>query len=404
MADRDADEYRALTATLQSFYRFHQWQYEELVKPRKLKLGSLSEDEILLVPWLPKYVSDLALCIGMNQDFTTRLALGVAADWGVSPNPAEWSDCSASEFDKVRLVLLQMVREWSSDGQAERDMVYGRIISELTARFPEEERPNTRILVPGCGLGRLVLDLVKKGFQTQGNEFSYHMLLALNFVLNHTQFADHYLLLPYLHKALHLAKRLNQLRPVTIPDVNPLEIHELAAKNPSIPYADLMSMTAGSFTDLYGPPNLVESESYSNDAGASDFRHANAGAFDVVATTFFLDTALNIIDYIKTIHHCLKPGGLWVNFGPLLWHFEDDPSTFHIHKQLKKDGPIDLVPSTMRGLELSREELVELVQKVGFDFEIRESDIESTYSADVRALGGFVYKCEYWVARRRVTD
>lgn len=401
MANEDDDELRALTSTLQSFYRFHQWQYEEIVKPRKLKLGSLSEDEILLIPWFPKHVSDLALCVGMNQDFTSRLALGVAADWGVPANPAEWSNCSASDFDKVRLVLLQLAREWSSDGEQEREKAYGRVISELCARFPEESRPKTRVLVPGCGLGRLVLDLVKKGFQTQGNEFSYHMLLALNFVLNHTQFANHYLLFPYLHKALHLAKRLNQLRPVTIPDVNPLEIHELAERNPSVPYGDFMSMTAGSFTDLYGPPNLVESESYSNDARASDFRHSNEGAFDVVATTFFLDTALNIIDYIKAIHHSLKENGLWVNFGPLLWHFEDDSSTFHIQKQLKKDGPVELVPSTMQGLELSREELIQLVQKMGFDLEVHESDIETTYSADVRALGAYVYKCEYWVACKR---
>lgn len=39
--------------------------------------------------------------------------------------------------------------------------------------------------------------------------------------------------------------------------------------------------------------------------------------FDCVATCYFIDTATNVLDYMECIQHVLKPGGLWVNLGPL---------------------------------------------------------------------------------------
>lgn len=42
-----------------------------------------------------------------------------------------------------------------------------------------------RVLVPGCGLSRLLFEVVKRGYGGQGNEFSYQMLLVSNYMLNH---------------------------------------------------------------------------------------------------------------------------------------------------------------------------------------------------------------------------
>jgi len=44
-----------------------------------------------------------------------------------------------------------------------------------------------------------------------------------------------------------------------------------------------------------------------------------ASQFDVIVTHFFIDTARNLLAYIDTIHRLLRPGGYWINFGPLLY-------------------------------------------------------------------------------------
>lgn len=47
------------------------------------------------------------------------------------------------------------------------------------------------------------------------------------------------------------------------------------------------------------------------------------GTFDAVVTCFFIDTAHNIIDYLEVIHGVLRPGGVWIHLGPLLWHWAE---------------------------------------------------------------------------------
>ena len=38
-----------------------------------------------------------------------------------------------------------------------------------------------------------------------------------------------------------------------------------------------------------------------------------------------MDTAKNIIAYTETIYNILKPGGVWLNLGPLVYHFAERP-------------------------------------------------------------------------------
>lgn len=398
----DLEEYKALTSTLLAYYNFGKYSYQNLIAPRRIKIESLSQSDLDLIPWYPKHIDNIQQCLEMNKDFALNLALSVAADWGVLLDPSQWAEAKPQDFDKVNSILLQLSREWSDDGELERQQVFGKIIEEVCLSYPDvSSRQKTRILIPGCGTGRLVFEMVKHGFECQGNEFSYHMLLASNFILNHSFVAHNYSIFPFLSKFSHLTKRSNQIRPVTVPNVNPGEINELQEKNPSIPYTELMSMTAGSFLDLYGPELSTESSDFysTDDLQAKEFRESNKDSFDVLITCFFLDTASNIIDYIKTIHHTLKAGGKWINFGPLLWHFEDDGNMSYI-KRKTSAGVEESIPTALKGLELSRDDLLELVEKMGFSFEKRESEIVTKYCGDGRLLGGFEYKCEYWVARK----
>jgi carnosine N-methyltransferase len=41
-----------------------------------------------------------------------------------------------------------------------------------------------KVLVPGAGLARLCCELAGEGFEAQGNEFAYFMLIASAFILN----------------------------------------------------------------------------------------------------------------------------------------------------------------------------------------------------------------------------
>lgn len=45
--------------------------------------------------------------------------------------------------------------------------------------------------------------------------------------------------------------------------------------------------------------------------------------WDCVITLFFIDTAHNVLEYIDVIKRILKKGGIWINLGPLLYHYTD---------------------------------------------------------------------------------
>ena len=106
-------------------------------------------------------------------------------------------------------------------------------------------------------------------------------------------------------------------------------LSELKEKTPSIAYEELMSITAGSFLELYGPNKPSDTL---NDPAAIELKNSSKDSFDVVVTNF-LDTASNIIEYVRAINHVLKNGGRWINFGPLLWHFEGDYNVSYINRE-----------------------------------------------------------------------
>jgi SAM-dependent methyltransferase len=56
-----------------------------------------------------------------------------------------------------------------------------------------------------------------------------------------------------------------------------------------------------------------------------------SSSFDVVVTSFFIDTARDIYEYLAVIKNVLKPGGLWINSGPLHYHQRDAIPYSHEH-------------------------------------------------------------------------
>ncbi|ETW77530.1 hypothetical protein HETIRDRAFT_327542, partial [Heterobasidion irregulare TC 32-1] len=266
------------------------------------------------------------------------------------------------DMDKVRSTLKQFVRDWSQEGREEREASYTPLKDALVEHFsdiPVEERRNLHVLVPGAGLGRLAFDVAKLGFACQGNEFSHYMLLSSYFILNCTDTINQYTLYPYVHSFSNLPDRAAILREVKIPDVLP----------GGLAPGSNFSLVAGDFEEIYGSDSDDENGPYS-------------GPWDAILTCFFIDTAKNIVNYLRIIHKILAPGGVWINLGPLLWHFENNSSND---------------PS----IELDLEEVKELARTIGFEIK-NERTISTTYVNNQDSLLGYVYHAAFWIATKKM--
>ncbi|XP_065828165.1 carnosine N-methyltransferase-like [Oscarella lobularis] len=256
---------------------------------------------------------------------------------------------SGVDMDKVTTTVKQFYRDWSIEGEAEREICYHPIIEELQMRLPlSSERP-VSVLVPGSGLGRLAFEIAKLGYQCQGNEWSMFMLTASHFMLNHVKGTNVYTIHPWLHHFCNNLANEDQLQTVRIPDVDP---H-------SMPKGSHFSMAAGSFTEVYTEPNV----------------------WDCVATCYFIDTAANVLDYVETISNILKPGGYWINFGPLLYHFADMPNE--------------------KSVELSYETIKRaMLTHYGFQLIKEVTNVPSTYIQSPKSMMKMTYNCVFFVVQK----
>ena len=170
-------------------------------------------------------------------------------------------------------------------------------------------------------MGRLVYDFAVEGYASQGNEFSYFMLIASNFILNLIEEKEQFTIQPFIHNFSNLFEEKDPFEAYQIPDVNP---------SSEMPPESDFSMVAGEFVEVYD--KQVEE-------------------WDGVVTCFFLDTANNVLDYIKTIAKIVKKNGIWVNFGPLLYHYSEMEEEVSI--------------------ELSWEEVKHVIEELGFEIKVQ---------------------------------
>ncbi|KAK3370131.1 N2227-like protein-domain-containing protein [Podospora didyma] len=300
--------------------------------------------------------------------------------------PLKWvKTAKPQDIDKARCTIRQFFRDWSAGGEAERKLCYGPVMQALCnekANKPTgQDSPLLKVLVPGAGLGRLVFDLTANGFDAEGNEISYHQLLGSSYILNMCEREGQHTIYPWIHSFSNHKTRENHLRGYQVPDVHPATRLAEAQK---LGRVGTMSMVAADFLCLY-----------------SDKAHKDT--YDAVAAVFFLDTAPNILRYLETIFHCLKPGGILVNFGPLLWHFEDDAPSKHNTDDEGNSGRLGTETNGIAdpgSYELTDEEVMELVGRVGFMVESRETGLEAPYIRDTESMMQSVYKASTWVARK----
>lgn len=306
-----------------------------------------------LVPNIPPKIATSKQCIYQNNLFLKSLL-----DWlstsGTSPPPLCYATAAADywvskhgnrinpqDADKVRYIFKNLMRDWSEEGRAEREQSYGLLYKTIKQIFfsgqttsgittMPHDHSNTvavatddidegdtecldtdsktslqcspihppNILVPGCGLARLCVELAGMGCHVLGNEHSYFMLLVSSFMLNGCLRDNQFALFPWVHSNSNTSSDSDQLRCVMIPDVHPGSIiqdpchrdgcsaHDGTHDDSTRCYGR-MGMAAGDFVEVF------RDEEY-------------ASSFDAVVTCFFIDTAHNVIEYMEIIHNILK--------------------------------------------------------------------------------------------------
>lgn len=291
---------------------------------------------------------------------------------------------TSHHLDKARSTIRQLYRDWSAEGAAERHACYGPILEDLNAEFFHlDDKSDAKVLVPGAGLGRLVFEICLRGYSVRGNEISWHQLIASNWVLNHTAPGKTHDLYPFAGEFSNVISRDHQLQAVKVPDVHPGSAFLQASENSRKPHSERLGMSIGDFVGIFSKGECADE-------------------FDAIATTFFIDTAPNVIVYIKAVWNCLKPGGIWTNLGPLLWHFEERAPTKKEEIDLADASEADRTGIEEPGsFELTDEEVLLLVGQMGFDIERHEMTEETGYIHNATSMMQNIYRPSHWTARKR---
>ena len=323
---------------------------------RKIKaFETLSKKQQDMIPTLKIRLERALKAVDINFEFIKNIVfcadeMFVNSDMKNGINQGDSEPITKDDIDRVLSTLSQCVRDWSSDGEEERKMCYEPIINELSELYPTDvfDRKKINVLIPGAGLGRLLFDISQNGFNCHGNEFSLYMLFASNFILNYCPKVGCVTVFPWIHHTSNVLSNDDQMREVKLPDVNTQEMD-----------GERISMGAGDFLEVYTKPNC----------------------WDCIAMSFFLDTAHNVIEYIEKVWQILKPGGYWINFGPLLYHFADVADQFSI--------------------ELTYDELRKVILE-DFKFKLikEQTGVKATYVQNKESMLKTEFECIFFVVQK----
>ncbi|XP_055857398.1 carnosine N-methyltransferase isoform X2 [Episyrphus balteatus] len=355
----EEDERRHFLNIIQALKCYRSYSYARVDKT-EYYLNTLNERHQNMLAKYRNHIGDVRYCIDENFKVIQKMLRDsdeVEKLFCQYPGPAvRQEDSQASQkvryqdMENVQSTLKQFARDWSAEGEPERSQCYKPIIDAIESFFDPEkmELNEVKVLVPGAGLGRMAYELACRGYFCEGNEFSYFMLIASNFVLNQCTIENQFTLYPWVHQYVNNLRKCDQIAPIKFPDVCPLK---------SPPKGEIM-ITAGDFLQVYEIPN----------------------SYDCVATCFFIDCANNIVEFIETIYKILVPGGIWVNLGPLLYHFSDMQSE--------------------NSIEPTHEDLMTIIDAVGFETIKSETGVRTKYAQNPRSMLKSEYESLFWVCRK----
>lgn len=387
------NELKTVQQTLRSFLNYTQYVEQEYYAPRVKKWDSLPNAQKELIPWYSTYLDEIKQCIEINGSFFLALAQFGAELWDLNLEEVEsWPIPSCMDMSKTVSMLSQVAREWSEDCADERKFLPSKVSMVYQRSSEMTNKTEFKILNPGTGTGRFVAEMARQGYTCEGNEYSYHMLIMSMYILNGGHKPNSLRIYPFIHTFSHWQDKESQLKLITVPDISLQSV---------IQDGSLMSISAGSFIDCYGPNiGIQASNNYSTEQAMVITRAEAESSKDLVVTNFFIDTGPNILEYLAAICHVLKPNGHWINYGPLLYHFESDSqvesTTYEIDRFTGQHTNIHYnVP--LKGLELTVSDILDIATtKLGFSVVEYQPNILTGYGKPPThsALPG--YMCHYW--------
>ncbi|KAF2075916.1 hypothetical protein CYY_002764 [Polysphondylium violaceum] len=256
-------------------------------------------------------------------------------------------------MDRLKNILLHLVRDWSLEGLQEREDSYALIIQELNSIYVNvENKSQVKVLCPSAGLGRLPYEIAAAGYCTELNEETLFMILPIYKLFQSDVEPFSISIYPFIHQTKNVEFIADQLREVKIPDIQ-------IDKSITNSLSNLLCIAPGDFFEHY--ENQYDS-------------------FDSVCTSFFIDTQTSVFRLIETIFKILKPGGTWINNGPLFYHNSSENS-----------------------IHLSKEELFGLFQSYGFQI-MKEKLVNAQYTENIKSMYQINFKCWYFVVQKPIID
>ena len=351
---KDPKEFKRFLAVIKSM---------ECYGPDALKEASKMEKDFEIIsskyPY-PKYpfnykerITRLKSAIEQNQKFLNELIKIY------KPPPSYYKDIDLDEikhsrFDEQKFIInifIYTMRDWVEEREQERQHNYKEIIDEVIKFFnvQNNQKERFKLLIPGCGLNRLGYELVKFGYDVEVNDFLFLNGIFSDFIFNRSK-KNMNCIQPFIDSFSNFWNEDDVFKKFSFPNV------DIDLKN-NDKYGKI-KMCVGDFVLIY--QNIKE-------------------YYDCVITCFFIDTAKNVIHYIDIIYNILKKGGIWINFGPLSYHWSVFPDSVSI--------------------ELPYDKIKEVIINCGFEF-LKENFKESSFGYRDNNMYNDIFKCIYFVVRK----
>ena len=283
----------------------------------------------------------------LNQKFLKEIAEKYKPDPSFLKNISlqEIGDTAYNESTVLNwAVFMYISRDWTTERKKERDLNYIPIIDMVKKMI----KTGSNILIPGAGLLRLGYELAKLGYNIDANDYYFYNVIFCDYFFNYSR-KNQFCFQPLIRSFSNYLTEDDVFKKYSFPD----EDIDLKGKGK-------MKMLCGDFTKLYSNVNNY---------------------YDCVVTCFFIDTAKNVFEYIDIIERVLKKGGIWINFGPLSYHWIG----------------YDNIPS----IELPYDKLKEIIQNFGFEFLNEEKNKTVIYCEIENFMKNDVFNCVFFTARKK---